>query len=171
MAFLLESKVGLSSLRKVSPALLWGVIYLLVLAVLVWVLYGARVAQVKYTEQKTASLKEEVLSQINEEDLNLLETQIGRLSALYGRPIVSATLKEIRGVIPKVVRLTSVSLGPSGTLNLSGRAPDYRSVALFVYFLNEQTNHLQKVEITRTSRATREDGSVEIEFNLQGHVK
>lgn len=162
-----ENKINLAEGQ--SPILLWGTIFIVILALAVWLLYAFRSVQIQTTTSKINSIKKEITSQIGEDELAQLETITGQMAILYGRPFATNMLKDISGAIPKNAALSSANF--SGTqITLQGRAASYDDVSLFVSALYNQASALKNMEIANASQSVSID-QPGVDFTLQAKIK
>ena len=161
-----ENKVKLT--QGQNPILIWGIIFIVVLALVVWLIYAFRAIQIQSTTSKVDSIKKEITSQVGEDELAQLETITGQMATLYGRPFATTMLKDISGAIPKNTKLNAVNFSGS-QINLQGSSASYDEVSLFVTSLNNQANTLKNIEIASVSQSDLTQGGVD--FSLQAKVK
>jgi Tfp pilus assembly protein PilN len=162
---LIENTSSTSS-RKI---LVGGIIYFLAIAVIIWILYALRLGQIKLTESKIKSLKQEVGSQLSEDELAQLEVQSANLNSLYGKPLATKILRGISSAIPRTVVITSINIAGDEVV-ISGESPSYGDVILFATVLNKESTTLKDVEVTRASTGP-VSGGTGVNFSLKGNIK
>jgi len=152
-----------------SSLLVSGLIYFLLIAVAMWLLYAVRLTQIKMAESKTQSIKEEIQGQISEDELAQLEIRATKIAALYGKPFATKLLREVAGAIPRNTTLTSLDLA-GGQLTLQGSSASFDEVSLFATALNKQSTVLQNIEITQVVRNV-DSSQGAVGFSLQADLK
>jgi Tfp pilus assembly protein PilN len=152
----------------INPILLWGIIYIIILALLIWLIYAFRSVQIQQTNSKINSIQQAVTSQVGSDELAQLETITGSMATLYSHPFATAMLKDISGAIPKNTTLTNVSLSGS-QISIQGTSASYDEVSLFAAAIDQQATTLQNAEIANAS--TSSSGQSGVTFTLQAQLK
>jgi len=154
---------------KENKTLIEGLVFVLVLSLVLWLLYAWRIYEIRATDSKAQAIKEEIISQIGEDELNKLAIRTTQLSALFGHSTVSKILSDIKKSIPKAVILTNIST--EGTsVNIVGLSSSYSDVSLFVAALNKQSTILKDAEISQTGYAG-VGGEVRVSFSINANLK
>jgi Tfp pilus assembly protein PilN len=152
-----------------NSLLVYGIIYIVVLALAIWLIYGFRFIQINQANSKIDSIKKQITTQISEDELGQLETISGQLATLYGRPFVTTMFKNIAAATPKNTVLSGVNFSDN-QITIQGTAPSYNEVSLFTAALNQNATNLQNVEIANASQSSFA-GQTGVSFTLQANLK
>lgn len=152
-----------------NPLLIWGIVYVVILSLIIWLIYGFRAVQIQSTSSQIDAIKKEIISQVGEEELAQLETISGQIAVLYGKPFATTMLKDIASAIPKNAKLSAVSFS-GNQINLQGTAASYDEVSLFATTLSNQASTLKTVEIASASQSSLLNQSG-VDFTLQANIK
>jgi len=162
-----DNKVDI--VKDQNSLLVFGIIYIIILALLIWAIYGFRMIQITQANSKINSIKKEITNQVSEEELAQLETISGQMATLYGKPFTTLMLKNIADSTPKTTILSNITLA-GNQITIQGAASSYSDVSLFVTALNQKQSNLKNVEIANAAQSL-VSGQGEINFTLQANLQ